>query len=405
MTTDRRFIFLPCLLILLAFTAFSQTDTLHRDTLSIHRDTVVKVPHITVFAPLYLDSAFDGTGNYRYEKNFPKFMNAGIDFWEGIQLAIDSLNKEGAHLDIEVYDTRSSKRKPEQVVMDSNINKTNLIIGDVTVNEAALLAKTAGRLNVPFINVNLPNDAGITANPNFVILNSTLQTHCTGLYKFLQKNFSLSNIIVFRKKGAQEDRLKEYFTEAEKTTASVPVKMKYVTLEDNFSVTQLRSYLDSNTTNVCLAGSLDINFGQNLCTQLSSLSGSYTCAVIGMPTWEMIDFEKPQFKGIDIYYSTPFYITPTDKVAGTVQQKYLDTFYLRPSDMVYRGYETLYHFAHLLMRYNKNISSALSDKKYRLFNEFDIQPVINKKTQVTDYYENKKLYFIKKVDGQVKAVY
>jgi hypothetical protein len=37
--------------------------------------------------------------------------------------------------------------------------------------------------------------------------------------------------------------------------------------------------------------------------------------------------------------------------------------------------------------------------------EFDIQPVINRTTMTLDYFENKKLYFVKKVDGVVKTVY
>ena len=50
---------------------------------------------IAIFAPLYLDSAFDAYDEYRYAKNvFPKFINPGFEFYEGAQLALDSLNKE-----------------------------------------------------------------------------------------------------------------------------------------------------------------------------------------------------------------------------------------------------------------------------------------------------------------------
>ena len=36
---------------------------------------------IAVFAPLYLDSAFDATNTYRYDKSFPKFINPGLEFY------------------------------------------------------------------------------------------------------------------------------------------------------------------------------------------------------------------------------------------------------------------------------------------------------------------------------------
>lgn len=368
-------------------------------------DSVQGRYHIAVFAPLYLDSAFDASGNYRYDKNFPRFFNAGLEFWEGAQLAIDSMKKQGLQLEIHVYDTRSATQKPEVVTREEEFKNTDLIIGHVTVNEAALLAHTAAALGVPFINANLPNDAGVTNNPHFVVLNSTLATHCTAIYKYLQKNFALSSIVIFRKKGVQEDRLQEYLTDAAKTTSSVPLKVKYVTLENNFTVKQLLPHLDSNVTNVCLVGSLDAAFAQTICQQLASVSSSYATTVFGMPTWEMVDFEKPVYKGIEIYYSSPFYTDPANKLVTALQEHFKTALFGYPSDMVYRGYETMYRFGHLLSDHGKNLSSSLGEKKYKVFNDFDIQPVLNRKTMTLDYFENKKLYFIRKVDGAVKAVY
>lgn len=400
MKKNRRFILLTICALVQWTISFSQADSLATPT-----DSLPKRHHIAIFTPLYLDSAFDATGQYRYAKSFPKFINPGLEFWEGAQLAIDSLTKEGVQLEIHVYDTRSASRPLLSLLQSEEIKKMELLIGHVNVNEASLLSKMAASLTVPFINVNLPNEAGATNNPYYVILNSTLMTQCTGIYKFLQKNYSASTIVVFRKKGSTEDILKKYLTEAEKSTLGIPLKMKYVTLENNFTQDDVTDYLDSNKTNVCLVASLDAFFGQRVCQQLAAVSSSYATTVMGMPTWDQFDFEKPLFKGIEVYYSTPFYINPADSLVHDVQEYFKTNFYSRPSDMVYRGYETIYHFGHLLASQGKNISSSLSDKSFKLFTQFDIQPVINKQTMTLDYFENKKLYFVKKVDGIVKAVY
>lgn len=362
--------------------------------------------HIAIFTPLYIDSAFDATGNYRYDpKTFPKQSSAGLEFWEGAELAIDSLKKEGIKLDVHVYDTKIPAQRFDSLLTSEDFKKMNMIIGEVNANEVVKLAHAAATLDIPFINVNLPNDAGVTNNMHYVILNSTLPTHCVGIYRFLQKNYSLSDIIVFRKKGVLEDRLRNYFTDFEKTTA-VKLKLKYVMLEDNFTPDKLQPYLNEDKPTICVAGSLDANFAQNLCQALASLStaGSPN-VVIGMPTWDVIDFEKSQFKNLEVVYSTPFYVAPTGKLAASVYDNFKNGFYSRPSDMVFRGYETLYHFAHLLNQYGKNVGSSLSDKKFMLFSEYDIQPVINKTTNTLDYFENKKLYFVRKADGVVKTVY
>ena len=360
---------------------------------------------VAIFAPLYLDSAFDASGNYRYDKNFPKFINPGLEFYEGAQLALDSLEKEDAPLEVHIYDTRSATQTLAQVIQSPSFEKTELIIGQVASGELQQLAAVAAHLNVPFINVNFPNDGGISNNPDFVILNSTLRTHCEGIYKFMQRNYATRPILLFRKKGAQEDHLQRYFMDIEKTTASVPLKIRYITLEDNFNAASLIPYLDSNTQTICVAGSLDESWARNFCQALASLNKTYTSSIIGMPTWDNIDFTGPQYSGEEILYGTPFYTNPADNLVRSIQLYFKTKFYSRPSDMVFRGYETTYRFAKLLLQYGKGLSGSIGEKKYKVFNDFDIQPVLNKNTMTLDYFENKKLYFIKRTDGNFTGVY
>ncbi|HXB93146.1 MAG TPA: hypothetical protein VNU72_12685, partial [Puia sp.] len=314
-----RYSFWTFFLLVQAHAGFAQVDTTRRvqslgmpDSTVRAADTVVR-HQIAIFIPLYLDSAFDATsGQYRFDKNFPKFINPGLEFYEGVRLALDSLEKEKAALDVQIYDSRSTRQSLPQVLESPAFQNTELIIGQVMNGEMQQLSAAAARKNIPFINVNLPNDGGVTNNPNFVILNSTLRTHCEGMYRYLQRNYPLKPIVFFRKKGTQEDRLRSYFADIDKTTASVPLKIRYITLDDNFDATAVTSYLDSTVLTVCIAGSLDDNFGNRLCEVLASQAKTYRTTVLGMPTWDNTDFSRPEFAGEEIIYSTPFYVNPSD---------------------------------------------------------------------------------------------
>jgi hypothetical protein len=372
--------------------------------------------HIAVFLPLYLDSAFDASGNYRFDQNFPKYLNPGLEFYEGLQLAMDSLKKTGAPVDITVYDTRSESKSLEQMLEEPAFAKMQMIIGHVTVAELRVLANAARNRSIPFINVNFPNDGGIVNNPEYVILNTTLHSHCEAIYKFIQRNWATSNILYLRKAGVQEDRLRIDFADIEKNTASVPLKMKYINLDNSVDLRLLAPYLDSNVKTVILVGSLDENFGKSICAKLAPLSKSYPMKMLGMPTWDAVnDFNTPAYADLEIYYTTPFYINPADSLAMSIQQYFKTRFYSRPSDMVYRGFETVLHFGQLLEVNKGKLDGNIGIRKFKVFNDFDIQPVFTNKetgTQVTatgtitlQYLENKKLYFIKKVNGNVVAVY
>ncbi len=360
---------------------------------------------IAVFLPLYLDSAFDAAGNFKPGKTWPAYATQGMEFYEGMQAAIDSLNREKIEVEIRVYDSRSLSEKPETIANSAALDNTSLIIGLVNVNEASLLARIAQQKNIPFVNANLPNEAGISANPYYTILNPTLQTHVTGLYKFLQKNYALSPIIYFKKKGAVEDRLKNGFMEAERSSASVPLKMKTINLDDSISNDQLKMFFDTSKQNVCIIGSLDLNYGLALMQQLISLGKAYRITVIGMPTWEQADLTKAIYKGIEVVYSNPMYINPENKTIQQLQNHFRNRYFMRASENVYRGFESIYYYSKLL----QSGSAALQENQVRQpqtpIGQYMIVPVTNKKTGQIDYYENKKLYFIRKQDGIIKAVF
>jgi hypothetical protein len=368
--------------------------------------------HIAVFLPLYLDSAFDASGNYRFDQSFPKYLNPGLEFYEGLELAMDSLRRRSAPVDVTVYDTRSSSRSLQQILEDPSFSKMQLIIGHVNVAELRILANAARNKEIPFINVNFPNDGGITNNSEFVILNSTLLAHCEAIYKFVQRNWATSDIFYVRRSTQDDDRLRNYYAEIEKHTSSVPLRMKYINFDNNKEFTQMISSMDSNRKTVVVVGSLDENFGRAVCAKLQPLNKSYQMKLVGMPTWDAIqDFNAPAYAEEQVYYTTPFYINPADSLVISIQQYFKTRFYSRPSDMVYRGYETILHFGQLLYEHHGKLDGSIGERKFKVFNDFDIQPVFtgttnNGTTAITlQYLENKKLYFIKKVNGNVVAVY
>ena len=195
---------------------------------------------IAIFAPLYLDSAFDASGNYRFADGLPKYINPGLEFYEGVQLALDSLASEGAPLEVFVFDTRAAGKNLKQQLEEAKADSVQLILGyTATVSELQQMAFSSQEMKAPFINVNLPNDGGVYENPFLVLLNSTLKTHIDAMYRYIQKYYPLDELIVFRKKGQLEDLIRSYIDDAAKSTLGVPLKLKYVDLTDSFTVNQL----------------------------------------------------------------------------------------------------------------------------------------------------------------------
>lgn len=356
---------------------------------------------IAIFTPLYLDSAFDAAGNFKYEKTGAKFASPGLDFYYGAQLALDSLQKVGAPLDVFIYDSRG-KETISQQLSKPEMKNVEMIIAQTNAVETRVLADAALHKKIPFISATFPNDAGEINNPYFVILNSTLKAHVEGIYHFLQKYHSLDKIVLFRKPGMQEDLIKRYFIELSKTTVSPSLNIKFVDIGTNFTSQTLVSNLDSTKRTVVIAGSLDENFGMKLTQTLSFLNKKYPVRVMGMPTWENISFNR--VNDLEVIYTTPFYYNRNSTLETSLASQYSSVMSANPSDFFFRGYETTLRFALLLLDTKKDIASSLSRQGNTIFTQFDIQPVFkNPSAMALDYFENKHLYFIK-VFGSTKNV-
>jgi hypothetical protein len=357
---------------------------------------------VLVFAPVYIDSAFDGNTYKLGNTNLPRNILPGLDFYNGIMLAVDSLNKENQPLDIYFFDTKSAS-EPIDIILDKEeVKDAALIIAAFNNrNEIKDIADFALQKKIPLISMTYPNDGGVVTNPFFALVNPTLKTHIEAIYSYLGRLYPTEQILFFRRSGSTEDMIAGMINDLNKNTQKLPLKIKTILLQDSFTTVQVLNNLDSNKQNIIVCGSLNETFGTNLIKAISS-NKKYKATIIGSPTWDAL---KDIGKEADIIYTTPYNYQRTDKTAMAIANNYRNIYAGRPSDMVFKAFEALYRFGKLLVRYGNNTINHLSDKDIKIFNEFDFHPVrFKKESTQPDYLENKKIYFVRKVDGQIKSV-
>ena len=383
----QRFFFILCCFYL--HTGYSQSTT----------DKPLK---IAVIAPLYIDSAFTNDQYKLGNANLPKQAIPGLEFYNGIITAIDSLNKENASLSVTVYDSKSVSLPLQKLIALPALKKMSLIIASFNARaEIKPLADFALAANIPLLSYTYPNDGSVENNPFFFLVNPTLKTHIEAIYRYLHKNYPTDNMVLFRKKGPIEDLIQQVLTEMNKKTVGLPLKLKTYDLPDSFSTSQVTDILDSTKQNLVICGTLNEEFAINLTRALGGAK-NYHNLVIGMPTWDGL---KDISRYNEIIYTTPYNFLRNEKLTADLTNKYKTKLSGRPSDMYFKGFEAMFHFGKLLLKHRGGLVNNLSDKDFKLFNEFDFQPVKTASGKsIPDYLENKKLYFIRKLDGLVKSV-
>jgi hypothetical protein len=361
-----------------------------------------KVYRVGIFASLFLDSSFTGM-NFKYGNQIPKHILAGLDFVQGSLMALDSVSVT-QQVQVSIYDITSSRQTVDQLKKKLVFDSLDLMIGAVNGRDYLFMANEAKRRQIPFISATFPNDAGVTYNPYTIILNATLSVHCETIYNYILENNPTANLVYLRKNGSQEDRLKEYFSNLNKSsTGGAVLKWKEINSSDSVNLLQFVQSLDSTKTNIIITGSLNERFGLQVINLVNGLK-NYSIELIGMPTWEPLkELSLPAYKELPILYTTTFF-NPTNDLSNNFTQKFITLTNGRPSDLAYKGYEITWNFLNLLLKYKMKVIQNLSDSSFHLFTDYRIKPVFNTTNGALDYYENKRVFMIRQFNGTTSKV-
>lgn len=358
---------------------------------------------VGIFLPLHLDSAFDETGFYRYGKGFPRQSLPGLEFYLGSELAIDSLQTERSErVDVRVYDIRSREGQLSILSRMQVMDSLDLIIGQVAGTEYLQLARIARDKDIPFVSATYPNDGGIKSSPQVFLANAKLNTHLLAIFNHILADYNGRNIIWLRRSNPADDRVADVFKQLN-TEKGNGLKFRTQLVPDTFSERHILPLIDSNKQNLIIAGSLDERFALRLANNCLRIPTAYPLHLVGMPTWEGItELRTSGFQSLSMEYSATLYRPRLDSWRARMEDLYRKRTFSKPSDLVYRGFQTTYHFVGLLMKYGKNgMRGQINDRSVKNVSDFDFQPVRWSRTgELPDYHENKRIYIVKRQFGR-----
>jgi hypothetical protein len=384
-------IILVCLVIFYVKPASAQTDS------SFAKPTY----KVAIFAPLYLDSVFNNN-NFKYKQGMPHFIMPAVDFIQGAQIALDSMQLKNENVEVAIYDSKAYTKNINWLIQNQKLDSVKLIIGSVKETDFKQLAEFAFQKKIPFISATYPNDGGISANPYVVILNPTLKAHCDAIYSYILQNHGTDKIFLCRQNGSQEDMVAGFIKQMNEQDGKPLLNIETLNFEGNINPDYLKSKLDSNRQNILIGGSLDETFATGIANACFKLDPPYPITLIGMPNWDgMAGLHKKEMTGnFPVYFTTPYFNAKLDDNSRILTNGYAKKYKAKPSDMAFKGFETINLFINLLINNPDNLMSNLNTAAVKTFCEYNIRPVLLKKDNTTpDYFENKHLYFIKILNG------
>ena len=360
-----------------------------------------KVYRIAIFAPLYLDSVFNNSV-LRSDYSIPKFIMPAIEFVQGAKIALDTLNLNGNKVEAYIYDSKSFTQPVSWLIKYKKLDDIDLIIGSVKDPEYQELAAFALEKNIPFVSATYPNDGGIKDNPNLIIVNSTLKAHCEGIFSYLMQKHGTDKIYLITRKG--EDRIENYFRTFNYSEGKPLLIMKTIVVDSTISSYSLLNRIDSMHPAVIIGASLDEEFAKSLAEACYPIQKNHSLILIGMPNWDGFKslYNKNQFKDFPVFFTSPHFDVENNMLDSILIKKYFQLYRTKPSDLAYKGFGITWYFVNLLLHYPGNIMAHLNDTSHSAFHDYNFKPVYNEgSNREPDYYENKHLFIMEILNGQI----
>lgn len=354
-----------------------------------------EVYRIDVLLPLNLNSLVQN-GKAVYKKT-PEHMMAAVNFYEGITIAAQNLQGKNVKLELYVHDITDPADNITQLTTSKKMDSTHLIIGFLQSNDIPAVANYAKKHKINFVSALSPADADTKDNPYFILLQPTLKTHISQLIGYADKKYGRNPKYIFHTNKTSGE--KEAYTQLREAL----IEEKDLNIIDcskfKLNVDTLSKIFDSNKVNVVFVSSLDIANAEQILNTLAAMPHAYQFQIFGMPSWKSLrGLTQGPYMALSIHYTSPFFFDPTTGAGKYITTQYNTTYGGNPSEMVYRGYESLYWFSNLLEQHGTVFNKDITDVSAAPFTRYEIEPAWSKDNDFL-YLENNKLYIMHYQNG------
>lgn len=356
---------------------------------------------IDILFPLDLDALAPDTLPVRKGRQ-SESMQPYINYYEGVKLAAEFLSNENIKLDIYIHDEKNNNLDIEKLKKEKNIENSDLLIGLVHSKSIPELAGFAKENHINFVSAFSPSDAGVKSNPYFQIIQPTLNTHVNYIANYVKKEFPKNPKFIFHRNEQREKEMHQVLKNNFKSDKDLlNFDITYASLNEE----ALKIIFNPNEINIVFIPILHPKEAKKVIDAISALPNNYKFEIFGLPSWNSLSGLKTKkyAANISIYISTPFYYDQQTAIGKKITNDYKATFGGTPSEMVFRGYETIIWYAYLLKEYGTVFNEHLNDISRSPFTTYNVTPTLNDKNQI-DYYENRFLYLEVYKQGKMSII-
>ena len=267
-----------------------------------------------------------------------------LEFMQGIDLALDSVNKIGMNINVHVLDTRNDSAKVVEIIKSKVLDTMDLIIGPIYSRNMDLVSKKYGSDKNKILVSPLSKSSEFLKNHKSTYqINTPFKNQSKILSDFIEEKFNSQNIIIC-------------YDEAEKGLALYMERKldnsKNNILKMNMIYTHIDSIRDQFLdTQIVILPSNNRAFVSRMLGTLGGIDSVFTVfGLSNIKNYDHLDIEN--LMHLDTHFPDPYYFNPNSRRDSLFLYGFEEKFQSTPSRFSFVGYNTIMHFCIDKSRYN-----------------------------------------------------
>ncbi|MBX2870449.1 MAG: ABC transporter substrate-binding protein [Saprospiraceae bacterium] len=339
-----------------------------------------------------------------------------INYYGGVQLALDQLRDEDISLNISVLDTKASTYAVNTLLRSNQeIRNSNLIIGPFLRDNINLVADWVKQNDKVMVSPYSAAAGLVSKTPEYVQVNPSLRTHTGAILEHALANYRQDQIVLVSKDVPAERARLQYFQEEFKLRSGLfnaPPLQEFIISDESADLANMEvlPFIEIQDTTVFIVPNWDEAFVYALLRKIdSSKLPEDEVIVYGMPQWMRFQrLEFDYYEKLNVHISSNSYINPLSNEVRSFKQRFFDKFGSIPTYEAYIGYDVMLYFSRMMKKYGTKFHLALEREPTQMMHtRFNFERVVAPASRsgadlfdTIEQFENKYVNILKFEDFQ-----
>lgn len=340
----------------------------------------------------------------------------GLHFLSGFRMGLDELATQGHKLQVSVLDTRANELTTAELLRNNaDLKAAQLIVGPYKRENVAQVAEHVRNTQQVLVS---PYSAAANispANPNYIQVNPTLETHCRSIMEYVYDKFERDAIVFITRQDTAEISRMQFFNDeyrrlngGKDTTSLTHLKVSSAGIEKMDIIRYLDNNRSSDTTVIIIPSWADESYIGALLEKIFNSLDTYQAAIVfGMPQWmnfEQLDLDL--YHELNLHITSSTFLDPMRTDLLDFRMKFFERFGDIPREEAYNGYSIALYFCDQLRQHGTRFQYSMEkEPRNMLHTRFAFKKVVrtnpnDRELPIIDRWENKFVNILRYQDYQ-----